>query len=564
MKKPRRLLTEPLECRRVLAASMGWDGPGAGSAELSYYLGAVPSYLDQTQVEAAIERALNAWSDIVDIRFTRAKVAGSLDSLDFSFRTLDGPGGTLAQAYFPDDVNPGRIAGDVQFDLAERWEIGNALGGAAFDLVAVAVHEIGHALGLDHLLQPDSVLAPSISANEKFDGLMEVDRSAIRALYAPAKTTDSSAAPSSAGGKSNDEGHSGDTPELPTRYETPAGYDPGNGFRWRVRLGGFPSVGFRFSGWGLSNFGRVEVLLFAGQRDLFSSVRAGSGLDNSMPWLPMLQADNSRQVPDDLFGGWVAGGGEDLQGLDLPTLVVELIPRGQNADSGTADTKPESYETQGAPSPGGTIKEEPRRYTPSRHHSGDDESPASLHTVTEQGDCPQGLVDGQWLFGSGSFLQGTVDSIFDALDMHGDAALTQDEVPECAWRLLTEYAVDSDTDRQIRLYEINAALSALLLDRFHEWDTNGDALLTEDDWSRRAWVRIARADTDKDAAVSLDEFDGFPSLSTPEKVPVRRDGRMTPEDVANPTWQRLSRRGAHQQVVLSDTELTAGWTSRSS
>ena len=63
-------------------------------------------------------------------------------------------------------MNPARIAGDVQFDSSERWEVGNALGGAAFDLVYTAVHEIGHALGLDHSNVAGSVMARTISPNQ--------------------------------------------------------------------------------------------------------------------------------------------------------------------------------------------------------------------------------------------------------------------------------------------------------------------------------------------------------------------------------------------------------------
>jgi len=59
--KNRRILrTETLEIRRCLAASLGWDGPGQGSAELTYYIGAEPSGLSQATVESAIETALGA------------------------------------------------------------------------------------------------------------------------------------------------------------------------------------------------------------------------------------------------------------------------------------------------------------------------------------------------------------------------------------------------------------------------------------------------------------------------------------------------------------------------
>ncbi len=184
----RPLRTEILEIRRCLAASLGWDGPGQGSADLSYYIGAAPAGLSQAAVESAIETALEAWSDVIDVNFTQTPLSNQRDSIDFSFRSIDGSGGTLAQAYLPDDVNPARIAGDVQFDLAERWEIGNGLGRSAFDLARVAVHEVGHALGIDHLNVSGSVMAPYVSPTEQFTGLRSVDVDAALALYGAATT----------------------------------------------------------------------------------------------------------------------------------------------------------------------------------------------------------------------------------------------------------------------------------------------------------------------------------------------------------------------------------------
>ncbi len=180
----------------MAVASQGWDGPGTGDANLTYYIANTPAGMSKSEVSAAIKTALEAWSNVASVHFTESKTPGLAKQLDISFANIDGSGGTLAQAYFPADVNPSRIAGDIQFDSSENWEIGNGKGAAAFDLVRVAVHEIGHSLGLEHSGHSSAVLAPSVSPNEYFTTLDHDDVDAILSLYAAAKTV---SAPTSLG-----------------------------------------------------------------------------------------------------------------------------------------------------------------------------------------------------------------------------------------------------------------------------------------------------------------------------------------------------------------------------
>jgi len=98
------------------------------------------------------------------------------DGFDF-----DGEGGTLARGYFPGSG----IGGDLHFDDMEKWIEKETQPG--YNLFVVAVHEIGHCLGLNHSDNPVSVMFPSYkhesSKVPKKDILSKYDIERIQKVY---------------------------------------------------------------------------------------------------------------------------------------------------------------------------------------------------------------------------------------------------------------------------------------------------------------------------------------------------------------------------------------------
>ena len=85
----------------------------------------------------------------------------------------DFPGGVLAHAYFPQD-------GRLHFDEAETWTVGTNRG---TNLGWVVTHEIGHALGLDHLWVGGTIMFPTYSGYDPNMKLHPDDIKRIQNLY---------------------------------------------------------------------------------------------------------------------------------------------------------------------------------------------------------------------------------------------------------------------------------------------------------------------------------------------------------------------------------------------
>jgi hypothetical protein len=86
----------------------------------------------------------------------------------------------LAATYMPPGANNYSIAGDEAFNTAQSFNIGST-----YDLQTVAIHEMGHSLGLDH----SSVYAANMYPNYKTvqRALTNDDINGIQAIYGPRK-----------------------------------------------------------------------------------------------------------------------------------------------------------------------------------------------------------------------------------------------------------------------------------------------------------------------------------------------------------------------------------------
>nr|XP_043627977.1 metalloendoproteinase 5-MMP-like [Erigeron canadensis] len=135
-----------------------------------------------TRFMRPIARAFNKWAIASRLHFTfsRARTYRSAD-LKISFQRgnhgdgspFDGRGGVLAHAFAPTD-------GRLHYDADDNWVVGAVPN--AYDVETLALHEIGHLLGLGHSQVRNAIMWPTFNSGVT-KGLSSDDIRGMRALY---------------------------------------------------------------------------------------------------------------------------------------------------------------------------------------------------------------------------------------------------------------------------------------------------------------------------------------------------------------------------------------------
>lgn len=187
--------TDDYEVDEYTDGFAGWY-MGGKETELTWTVSRATQQVPREAVLGAIGRALEEWSRHAQLRFRYAAEVPAARNLNFVFASgehgdpfaFDGPRGLLAHAFYPPPYNREPIAGDLHFDDDESWSDGGNP-----DLYSVILHELGHALGLNHSTQPASVMYPYYRLLKQ---LQTDDIRALQRIY-PVRTaeTPSEAAP---------------------------------------------------------------------------------------------------------------------------------------------------------------------------------------------------------------------------------------------------------------------------------------------------------------------------------------------------------------------------------
>ncbi|XP_058812024.1 matrix metalloproteinase-2-like [Topomyia yanbarensis] len=145
--------------RRYVIGSESWR-----KRKITYFIANWSSKVGEDSVALFMERAFGEWAKYSNLRFVRVYdpsadiIVGFGSGHHGDNYPFDGPGNILAHAFYPYEMNA--YGGDIHFDEDENWKENSTHLADGVDFYSVAIHELGHSLGLAHSPVYSSLMFP--------------------------------------------------------------------------------------------------------------------------------------------------------------------------------------------------------------------------------------------------------------------------------------------------------------------------------------------------------------------------------------------------------------------
>jgi hypothetical protein len=152
--------------------------------------------LPEADLRASTAEAFGLWSSYAPLTFRERPDSGPIPrdqdydrathpDIRIGYHSI-GDDAVLAHAYLPRDTERSGLPGDIHFNetTPSSWSVGG--GFPTIDFLEVITHEIGHAVGVGHILYADAIMQPYYSGRYHGRGtayLLPPDILAVQWLY---------------------------------------------------------------------------------------------------------------------------------------------------------------------------------------------------------------------------------------------------------------------------------------------------------------------------------------------------------------------------------------------